>query len=139
MSVSVSGSVKIEKNGVEIYSGKNLVVTTGYALLAGLIIGTGTAPSHMAFGDSATAAAIGDTALVGTEHERVAMDSIAVVDAAITYVATFGGLAGSQTCTEMGIFNAAAAGTMLARFLTQSFTISSGDVVTVTWTVTIGD
>tara|TARA_R110002153_G_scaffold274298_2_gene448188 strand:+ start:8831 stop:9250 length:420 start_codon:yes stop_codon:yes gene_type:complete len=139
MPVPVSGHVEVRKNGVLVCSGANLVVTTGYTLFANLIGASATAPSHMAFGDSATAAAISDTALVGTEHERVAFGSTVVADSAIIYTATFGGLAGSEICQEMGIFNAASGGTMLCRFITQSFTISNGDVVTVGWTVTIGD
>lgn len=137
--IPVTGQVMIKKNGVVLYSGKNLVVTLGYNLLAGIIGSTATKPSHMAFGDDATAVSVGQTALIGTEHERVALNSTAVADAVITYVATFGGLAGSQTCREMAIFNAVSGGTMLCRFLTQEFTISNGDAVIVTWAVSIGD
>ena len=134
------GQVEIKKNGELIYSGSNVVVTVGYQLVATLVGATGTKPSHMAFGDSQVPTTVGMTALQGTEFERVGFDSTVVTGANITYTATFGtGLVSAAICNEVGLFNAATAGTMLARFLTTTFTINPSDTVVVTWTVSFGE
>ena len=140
MRLRLRGFVWIRKNGVLVHSGPNIIVTAGFELLAGIIGASSTKPSHMAFGDSNTAPALAQTALQGTEAQRKTV-STGVSTRTITYTsAAFGpGLGSDKTAREFGIFNAGAAGTMLARFITPDFPILTTDSVVVTWSVTIGD
>lgn len=143
--MKISGKVKLElKRGQEVVwtrEGSNLVVTAGKNLIAALVAAAGsTRPSHMAIGSSSTVTTVGMTALQGTEHERVALDSTSRIDNEVTYTATFGtGIGGSLTVAECGIFNAGVAGTMLARFVTSEFTIDSGYSLAASWTLAFGD
>lgn len=133
----VRGQVKVRKNGEVVYAGENLIVTAGLNLLASIIGASGTKPSHMAIGASGTATASAQTALQGTEHERVSITT-SVVDNSVTYSATLGsGITGSVSIKEFGIFNAASAGTMLARFVILELTADSSDSLDVDWSITI--
>ena len=85
---------------------KNLVVNVGKAFIAGRMVGTPTAMSHMAIGASSTAAANGDTAL-GAELGRVALASSAAAGAVVTYTASFPAGTGTGAVVEAGVFNAA--------------------------------
>lgn len=140
--VKVKGYVKmtLRRNGKVLWKreGKNLVTTTGLILLAEIIsAGGATKPSHMALGSSASGALLSQTALQGSEHERVAL-SESQVDQSLTYSATFGtGIASSVSVGEFGIFNAGAAGTMLARWITTVFTMGAADTLDVDWTITL--
>jgi len=135
-----TGLVKIWKNGRFLHAGHNVVVTKGYELIAAIVGGSGVKPSHMAFGDSQIPTTSGMTALQGTEFERVGFTSTSVSAASITYTATFGaGLSSPVLYNEVGLFNAAAAGDLLARFLTTTFTINPSDSVDVAWTVSFGE
>lgn len=140
--LKVEGRVKLtlRRNGKVVWErqGRNLVTTAGLILLAEIIsAGGATKPSHMALGSSASAALLAQTALQGSEHERVAL-SESQVDQSLTYSATFGtGIASSVSVGEFGIFNAGAAGTMLARWITTSFTMGAGDSLDVDWTITL--
>lgn len=136
---NIKGFVKVWLNGKLIQKGQNLITSAGDGLVATLVSGSGTAPSHMAIGAGATTPTATQTALIGTEHERVST-SAAVVDNQLTLTAQFGsGITGSVEVEEIGIFNDASAGTMLARFLTSNFTLSSSDTLDVEWTVAFGD
>lgn len=116
---------------------KNLVVTVGLQHVAGLLAGEApTAMSHMAIGSGAAAPALGDTTLA-TELARVALDSNARTGASVAYVATFPAGTGTGTVEEAGILNAAAAGTLLARFLTGSYAKGASDALELTWTLTV--
>ena len=77
------GKLKQEQNV------KNLVVTTGKGYIAGRMVGTPTAMSHMAIGSGTADPAVGDTTL-GTELGRVSLTSGAASGAVVTYVASFG-------------------------------------------------
>lgn len=126
------GNVKKEQ------SGKNLVVNAGENLIAAWIGGEApTAPSHLGIGTDNTAAAAGQTALVGTELDRNAL-SFSRTDNAVTLSATFGAGEGTGTIEEAGIFNAASAGTMLARWVTSTFVKGASDSLQITWTLTVG-
>lgn len=118
--------------------GKNLVVTTGLTLMALLLTGAGTAPSHAAIGSDGSAVATGQTALQGTEHERVALATSTSAGNEYTATATFGStLVAAKSVAEIGIFNAAAAGTMFSRFLPSTFDIQVGETVDLTWVLEI--
>lgn len=135
--IKAKGRVVIRKNGVVIREGDNLIVTLGLALFARLITGSGTAPSHMAIGSDAQSPVIGDTDIVGTEHERVAA-SASYDGAGATWTATFGsGLGGQVTVAEAALFNAAMAGTMACRFVFDSFTMDNTDSLEISWAVTL--
>ena len=124
------GKLKQEQNV------KNLVVTTGKGFIAGRMVGTPTAMSHMAIGSGTVDPAVGDTTL-GTELGRVALSSSAAAGAVVTYVASFGAGTGTGAVTEAGIFNASSAGTLLCR--TEFAVVNKGadDSLSITWTVTV--
>ena len=121
---------------------KNLVVTSGLAFITSRITGTASdVMSHMAIGTGTVAAATGDTAL-GTQVAIVALTSQTVTtktttNDSVTYVGTFGPGVGTGAITEAGIFNAASAGTMLARTVFGVNTKAADDTLTVTWKVTM--
>lgn len=133
--VKATGALTITKNGVVEREINNLVVTTGKELIASMLSGTGTAISHMAVGTGAVAAAAGDTTL-GSELDRNAA-STALSGATVTYSCTWNPGDGTGALTEAGLFNAASAGTMLARTVFAVVNKAADDTVTITWTVTI--
>ena len=124
------GKLKQEQNV------KNLVVTSGKGYIAGRMVGTPTAMSHMAIGSGTVDPAVGDTTL-GTELGRVSLTSSAASGAVVTYIASFGAGTGTGAVTEAGIFNAGSAGTMLCR--TEFAVVNKGadDSLSITWTVTV--
>lgn len=115
----------------------NLVVAVGKEVIAARLVGNTIAvPSHMAVGDSSTAASTSQTAL-GNELGRVALDSSSRTSNVLTYVATFPAGTGTGALTEAGIFNADSSGNMLCRTTYSAVNKASGDTVIVTWNVTI--
>jgi hypothetical protein len=124
------GKLKQEQNV------KNLVVTSGKGYIAGRMVGTPTAMSHMAIGSGTVDPVVGDTTL-GTELGRVSLTSSAASGAAVTYIASFGAGTGTGAVTEAGIFNASSAGTLLCR--TEFAVVNKGadDSLSITWTVTV--
>lgn len=114
----------------------NLVVTTGKNFIASRMNGTSMpVMSHVAVGTLSNAALIGNTALAN-EISRVAADSIVVTNNAITFTATYAPGVGTGSLVEAGIFNAASAGTMLARTVFSPLSKASGDTVIISWTIT---
>jgi len=115
----------------------NLVVAVGKDVIASRLVGNSLAiMSHMAVGQSATAAATSQTAL-GSEVGRVSLDSTARSTNTITYVATFPAGTGTGALTEAGILNAGTSGNMLCRTVFSTVTKASGDTVVITWNVTV--
>ncbi len=99
-----------------------MVVTAGQAA-AGQIIGPYTAPdafTYMGIGTGTTAAALGQTALVTPLGSRavatISNVSTNVAGDTVLWVRAFAITTGT-TVTEIGIFNAATAGTMLSRIV----------------------
>lgn len=136
--LGIKGQVWIRKNGLLVAQGSNLVVGSGLDLIAKLIAGTGTVLSHMAIGNSGGASLSAMTALQGSELERVALTSTTVNSNTVAYNATFGaGISVTVTVREVGIFNAAAGGEMLCRFICSGFDISAGETAEVDWTMTL--
>lgn len=118
--------------------GSNIVVSAGKNLAALRLDNQGTAPSHMALGTGTTLPLEADTTLV-TEILRVVFSPVPSISTnEITYQATFTSIA-TQTLAELGIFNAGAGGTMLARWLISP-TVGwvSGNTLAVTWVLTFG-
>lgn len=116
----------------------NLVVDEGLKLIASLLIGSGTAPSHMAIGSDGTAPDPSDSAL-GTELARVVFTSATVTGNVATYVGTFGAGVGTGTVEEAGIFNDGTTGDMLCRTTHGAFAKAAGDTLTITWDLTLSD
>lgn len=115
----------------------NLVVTTGRNWIIGRM--TGTPPvlmSHMAIGSNNTPPVVGQTTLLN-QLARVALSSASSTGNTITYTALFDAGVGTGSLVEAGIFNDPTAGTMLARTTFGVLTKAAGDVVTITWTITI--
>lgn len=115
----------------------NLVVDTGLDYIASRMKDvTEDAMSYMAIGTGTTAAAAGDTTL-GTELDRNALTSTTVTSNSIAYVASWGAGDGTGAVTEAGIFNAASAGTMLARTVFDVVNKAANDTLSITWTITL--
>jgi hypothetical protein len=135
------------RNGriVHIQQGENLVVNAGRVLIRNVVktAAPATKPTHIGAGTSGTAVAAGDTAL-GTEsgitREALTEDTTGTYSIAYSTAAGIDNNSGGDVVTrEFGLFNAVAAGTMLARFLCQEFTWEDTDTVHVTWELTFGD
>lgn len=121
----------------ETHEFNNLVVAAGLAFLASRAKdATAAVMSHMAVGSGATAAASGQTALV-TEVGRVALTATNAAGGTITYTATFGAGVATGALTEIALFNANAAGTMLARSVYAVVNKQATDTLSVTWNVTL--
>ena len=131
-----------ENGNVKQQASKNLVVNPGLAFIVSRMIDTAAAVmSHMAVGTGTTAAAAAQTALV-TESARVALTSSTIVTTTVTddsvqYIAAFGPGVGTAAITEAGIFNAASAGTMLARTVFPVINKGANDTLTLTWKITV--
>lgn len=138
----VSLVLRDEHGNIKEQQEQNLVVSAGLAYIASRMKdATATAMTHMAVGTGTTAAAAGQTALV-TENARVALTSTTIVTTNVTgdavqYVATFNPGTGTAAITEAGIFNAASAGTMLARVAFSVINKGALDTLTITWKVTV--
>jgi hypothetical protein len=113
--------------------------------LLNLLIGAGgtafnNANTYLGIGDSTTAAAIGQTDLQAASNKvRQAMDATypQVAGNVVTFRATFGTGAGNFSIQEQGTFNAAAAGTMLNRKVSDLGTKTSASTLQLTMTITI--
>jgi len=115
----------------------NLIMTVGKTWAASRLAGTASAViSHMAIGSGNTAPAVGQTTLV-TETARVAITSGTASGNVLTIVATFGPGVGTGSINECGLFNAASAGTMVARSTNVVLTKGATDTLALTWTITL--
>jgi hypothetical protein len=140
--VGVSGIVEIrlfDKNGKlkKYRKVKNRVPTVGLNHIADQLSsspGEG-AMSHMAVGTGTNAAAAGDTTLQ-TELDRNTLSSRTDSGAVVTYVASWAAGDGTGAITEAGIFNAASAGTLLARQVFTAINKGASDTLQITWTIT---
>lgn len=119
--------------------------TAGLGHTAGSIIGEAltafnAANCYLGVGDSSTAFAVGQTDLqAATNKARELVDSAPGRSGGVlTFIATFETGDANFAWNEFGIFNAAAAGTMLARKVQSLGTKASGDwTLTVTETMTL--
>ena len=143
-SIKVTGRIKVELNGQVIEDRANVVTTAGKTALATLLAGSAAANTlvtHIGFGSGTTAAAATQTALVteltGGGYARVAVTRSNPTAGVIEYQATLTGITTAVTVQEVGLFNAATAGTMFARQLTGAVALSSAsDSLQITWQVT---
>lgn len=139
--IKVTGQVMVEITGPdgqvkERREIKNLVVTSGKTFIAGRMVGTPTAMSHMAIGSSSTAAANADTAL-GGELGRVSLATSTSSANVVSYTASFPAGTGTGAVVEAGIFNAASAGTMLCRTVFPVINKGVDDAMSITWQITV--
>lgn len=127
----------------------NLVVQAGLRWITESMAKTTNSPlamTHMGIGDSTTAAATGDTDLLGTNKFRKGFTAAAVANSSpsagqgnIVYTCLFGtadNITGGAI-TEAGIFNDSTAGTMLCRTTFPVVNKGANDTMTITWTITL--
>lgn len=128
------------QHGLWVRSGSNIVTKRGRGDVAKWLAGISvTAPTHMAYGSSAVTPDELQTALQGTEHDRVAFtgEQSEVTDVLFTAAAEFPLPDAGQTVREFGLFNAASLGNMFARFICESFVTSGTDPILVEWELEI--
>lgn len=132
-----------DENGALKESGSNnLVVDSGLAYIMSRVKdATANVMSHLAVGTSSTATADAQTTLI-SEIARISLTSTTIVTTNVTgdsvqYVATFTPGVATGALTEAGLFNAGAAGTMLARTVFPVINKGDLDTLTITWKVTI--
>jgi hypothetical protein len=148
--IKLKGTYNFEIRGVDgkirdSWKVDNAVMTVGFAQLA-LLCGDATAVpfTYLAVGTSTTAVAISQTALVAEITDsglaRVAgtVSRITTTGTNDTYkITTTWTASGSHTVEEVGVFNAASAGTMLSRALTTTKSVVSGETITGTYTLKV--
>lgn len=130
--------LKKHGRGLWLRKGTNLVTSAGLLLAARRLGGIAADPiSHAAIGAGTTVPALSQTALQGTEHERVETTESADGNE-LTCSCSFGsGIAGSQTCAEIGMFNAASTGTMFSRFIFTPFDMDNTMTLELTWVLAL--
>lgn len=145
--IKVTGHIWVYKNGELVEERDNIVTTVGKNTLASLLnsasAGT-TWVTHMGFGTSATAVAVGDT-ILGTEltigsggYNRVTVTRSNPSANVIQYVANLTGVTTNPTIQETGLFSAASAGTLVAHQLTGAVNLAtSSDSLQITWQITL--
>ena len=144
--IRLRGSLELrlvrEDGGVEVTTIENLVTTVGKHVIAGRMLAAppDPGPSHIAVGTNGTLPAITDVAL-GSESSRA---SAAPGPHGRRRCGPDGGgfnfLAGdaSGALVEAGMFNAAAAGSLIARTTFAVINKGPNDTLQVTWTLTVG-
>lgn len=141
--IKLSGRVRIEvkdRDGrlLRVIEKENLVVIDGFGLAAALIADESVnAISHMAAGDSSADPEEDQSDLQGTEQARTTVTT-SRADHILTYTADFSGIGADVSVAEFGLFNDGSAGTMLARFTVESFTLFSGQSMDISWEIRVG-
>lgn len=146
--IQVTGRLKVDhyRDGFLIQEGQwrdNIVTTAGKNSLASLLNSASAGTSvvtHMGFGTSSTAVAVGDTALgaeiLGNGYSRVLVTRSNPSANVIQYVATLTNITASTTVQEAGLFNQATGGTLFAHQLTGPVALASAaDSLQITWQV----
>lgn len=128
----------------ETFKSPNTIVSAGKAGLASRINGSGAAAAfeYLAVGTNATAVSAGDTTLgaetVGSGLSRV-LGTLSRVTTSVTNdtarIATTFTVTGTVAITEIGIFNASSAGTMLCRTVFSALNVQNGDSLTVNYDI----
>jgi len=142
--LGVRGDVTIKINGEVVAEGRNLVVAVGLNQLASALIGSdsfGATTWYIELGTGTTVVNAGDVALVTPDSETWRVATSASVSSATTTIETFYPTSvANGSWTELALFSGANAtagsGTMFARLLT-SWTKTSSQTATVSWTVTL--
>jgi len=120
---------------------KNLVVDSGLDFICSRMAGTASSVmGYMAVGSDNTAAAAGQTDLLGYLGTRIATDNNGTAtNNTVTYTATFGAGVSSGAIVEAGIFNdpSVATGDMLCRTVFATVNKGAEDTMSITWTITL--
>lgn len=126
----------------EIYV-KNKMTNASLAVITGLVGNTGaqTAFTYLAVGTSSTAVSSAHTALqaeitdsgLARTTATVARTTTTQTNDTLSFTYTWTA-SGTKTVEEIGIFNASSNGTMLARALTTSLSLVSGNLLAATYT-----
>ena len=136
----MQGRVEIYRNGELIYQGPNVVVDGGKEWIASRIAESPSpAPAEMnyiAIGTGNTAGAAGDTAL-DTEIARVNIPASTSSSNQAIFIGTFDAGIGTGAIVEAGIFDAAASGTMLARYVFPVVNKGAPDYITIYWSIQV--
>ena len=117
-------------------SGRNLVTTLGENLAADrfALVPAGGAVEYLETGEGTDVPRPADTALDNTHGETLwQADSVTATGDKTTAVWDITFAAPTKVITEIGLFNALSGGDLVARFLTQTFNVESGDVMLLTW------
>ena len=143
-SIPITGNVKwvLKRKGKVIKSGQgnNIVVDTGknHAATLWTTDPGPTRQSHAALGTGDASVTNADIVLDSEiAATRLAHASAITSNNEVIYTFNFTAT-DTWLVKEFGLFNDATAGTMFARFLTQVFTMISGDTLDVTWTIRFG-
>ena len=119
------------------FSGKNLVVDPGVNLMASFFAGDApTEPTHAGLGSGTAAPDKTEVDLV-SEHagsRTILLTAVATLNSVVYGVVITA--TGTWVVNEVGLYNNAVGATLVARFLSQQFTMVSTDTVTLTWTFT---
>lgn len=117
----------------------NLVVTVGKNFIASRMASAGAAVmGWIEVGTGGTAPVVGDTTLQTALYRKaITVSGGTVAGSAVTYSVTLNPGEGTGSLQEAGIFNAGAAGTMLARTTFGTIAKAAGDTVTINWTVSL--
>ena len=123
---------------------ENLVVSTGKAGMAGLLVGTGgvSAFEYIALGTGTTTPEAGDSALeaeitsggAGRALATASRVTTGVTDDTSQLEVTFN-FTDSHAITESGVLNASSSGVLLARQVFSVLNVSNGDELTVRWRI----
>jgi hypothetical protein len=140
-----SGRDIVEAVPFEVFEFFNLSANAGLQLEANLLIGAGgtvfsNANAHIGAGNGTTAVSAAHTDLQGASKTRKAMDATfpSLSGQTLTWRSTFATGDANYSWEEMAVFNAAAAGVMLARALVSApFTKTSALSVVATYTRTV--
>lgn len=142
--VPISGRVRVvvrDDDGsiVHVEESDNIVVIDGFNAFAALIAAEAiSAVSHMAVGDGGGTQPDEDQSdLQGTELARVST-TLTRTDNELEYVSDFSSISGDVDVNEFGLFNDATAGTMFARWVTNTFTLFDSQSMEVSWTIRVG-
>lgn len=136
--LKVTGFVELIDGSGAIAGTANLVVDSGKEWIAARMSGVGAPASHIAVG-TGTVAANADDVTMGIELFRKAITVLGGTpsDAMVVFETTFIGGEGTGPVTEVGLFDAASGGTLVARTVFPVYNKGSTDLLTVRWTITI--
>jgi hypothetical protein len=119
----------------EIITIPNLVVNTGKNYIAARMVSNANVlMSHMAVGNSSTAATLTNSNLI-SEVSRVTLSDSVLSGNSVVYSASFPAGTATAALTEAGIFNNAVSGEMLCRTVFAVVNKGVADTLNVTWTV----
>lgn len=125
---------------VETLRKDNLIVDVGFDLICdalGRAAGRPAVISHIGVGTGSAAVASSQTALTTETSRLAATYAHTALTKVFTMTATFGVGVATGAITEAGVFNAAAAGTMLDRVVFGVINKGADDTLTVTFTFTL--